>query len=217
MLICWRSGSICAVSMRPNASILHVAMLALPVIILLEQDSPYQAHDRGFVREDSDDVSAAFDLLLYPGHHGRSLISASFDRIAARRIPPGAAFSTSSGRCPAQDGVWAGAESASLFAASGPAQCMRGAKEVERTCLDPVPGRDVVPTAPRCIDQDAVGFVGVAVRRRRRSGMSRRWSTSGGERPPTCAPTRLSPFRARGARRGERPRILERTIRDCDG
>ena len=39
-------------------------MLALPVVILLEQDGADQANDTVLVREDSDDIGAAFHFLV---------------------------------------------------------------------------------------------------------------------------------------------------------
>jgi hypothetical protein len=37
---------------------LHVAVLGLPLVVLLEEDGADQAGDRGFVREDPDDICA---------------------------------------------------------------------------------------------------------------------------------------------------------------
>ncbi len=45
---------------------LHVSVLELPLVVLLHQHSPDEADDAVFVREDSDDVGAALDLLVEP-------------------------------------------------------------------------------------------------------------------------------------------------------
>jgi hypothetical protein len=39
-------------------------VLELPLVVLLHQHSPDEADDAVFVREDSDDVGAALDLLV---------------------------------------------------------------------------------------------------------------------------------------------------------
>jgi hypothetical protein len=45
---------------------LHVSSLELPLVILLEQERTDEACDGGRVREDSDDIGAAFDLGVEP-------------------------------------------------------------------------------------------------------------------------------------------------------
>ncbi len=45
---------------------LHVAVLALPVVVLFEEEGVDEADDGLLVREDADDVGPPLELLLYP-------------------------------------------------------------------------------------------------------------------------------------------------------
>ena len=49
-------------------------MLQQPLVILLEQNRTDQPGNAGLVREDSDNVSPPFYLLLYPGPRSQRLI-----------------------------------------------------------------------------------------------------------------------------------------------
>lgn len=97
----------------------HGAVLALPVVVLLEEHGAEEADDRRLVGEDAHDVRAALSLLLHPGRPGRSVMDVLLaDPLRDLSVSlSGAAFSTGSRRGRAQDGVWAGAKGCVLVCA----------------------------------------------------------------------------------------------------
>ena len=59
-----RSGSLSSGVDLGEGLDLHVAVLALPLVILLEKHRADQADDRVLIWEDADDIGAAFDFLV---------------------------------------------------------------------------------------------------------------------------------------------------------
>ena len=89
---------------------LHVASLQLPLVVLLEQERTDEACDGRRVREDSDDIGTAFDLLVEPfglvdqiDHADRvrgALPDPTTEAPIMRRPPVRACTSAPSIRCP---------------------------------------------------------------------------------------------------------------------
>ena len=120
------------------------------------------------------------------------------------RVPPEAAFSTSSDKCRLRMGYGQGAGGCFLIRGVYlPQQAWRrAAKENERTHSNPVPeGTLAAPLVAR--RSDVLSLLMLPPSR----GNLRRSSTSGAEQRPACVPERPWLSRARGASQFAQPRI----------